>query len=155
MRLRAAVLAALLAFPGGAALAGPVHANDPDSVLQAIRSYGHNAKLDSNAQGQPFITVERDGVRYWVYFYACDGADGCLDLQFFTTFDVQPALDAQWANDWNYQWAAGRVEVDERGDPGLSYFVTTMGGLSPENFTGVMDVWTAVLDGFMEDIDWP
>jgi hypothetical protein len=152
---RAAILATLLAPVWGAAQATPVHANDPQSVLQAIRSYGHNAKLEANAHGQPFITVDREGVRYWVYFYACETEQGCLDLQFYTKFDLQATLDAQWANDWNYQWVAGRVEVDEQGDPGLSYFVTTMGGLTPENFNGVMDVWSSVLDGFMQDIDWP
>ena len=32
--------------------------------------------------------------------------------------------------------------------------VTTAGGLSPETFTGVLEVWDLTLDSFMQDIGY-
>lgn len=154
MYVRAAVLAAMLCPSLAVAQDALLRANDPQAVLEAIRAYGHRAKLETDEEGQSFITAERGGVKYWVNFTACGGAEGCLDLQFYTSFDVEPGYDAVWANDWNSQWVVGRVVVNETGDPGLSYFVTTMGGLSQETFMGNMDVWNEVLDGLLADIGW-
>ena len=154
MLARAALFAALLLPSLAAAQAGPITASDPDTVLAAIRAWGHKAKLETAEAGNPLIAVERDGIKYWVNFYGCDNPDGCLDLQFYSSFDLEPGFDANWANDWNYSWVAGRADVNEQGDPALSYFVTTIGGLSQENFDGVMEVWNMTLDGFLEDIGW-
>mgnify|MGYP002780751845 CR=1 FL=1 len=149
------LLAALIVAAAAPAAAQTVTAEDPQSVLAAIRAHGHKAKLDRDGEGFPVIQVDRDGINYSVYFYGC-GEDpaACRDLQFVSSFDVDPALSADWANDWNLRWVAGRAEVDAEGDPRLSYFVTTTGGLSDASFRGILEVWDVTLDGFMEDIGW-
>lgn len=154
MLARAVLLAGLFLASLTGAQAAPVSATDPNSVLQAIRAHGHKAKMDTNDNGSPLIAVDRDGIKYWVYFYGCENAAGCLDLQFYSSFDLETPLTPDWANQWNYDWVAGRVALDDQGDPALSYFVTTAGGLSQENFAGVMDVWNLTLDGFLADIGW-
>lgn len=153
MPTRLALLLAVLPSLG-AAQAGPITASNPDTVLQAIRAFGHKPKLQPREDGTTAIAVERGGIRYYVNFYGCDNPTGCLDLQFTASFDMEPPLTAEWANDWNYNWVAGRADVDPNGDPTLSYFVTTAGGLSEETFTGVLEVWDITLDGFMQDIGY-
>lgn len=160
MMLRSACLVAALGIAAFAIAARPaaaqsVAASDPESVLQAIRAHGHKAKLEHDSEGYPIIHVTRAGINYAVYFYGCDGnpAD-CRDLQFSSGFDVEPALTDAWANAWNRQWVAGRAEIDEEGDPRLTYFVTTGSGLPEEHFQEIMQVWDVTLDGFMEDIGW-
>lgn len=153
MPIRLALL--LAALPTlAAAQAGPITATNPDTVLQAIRAFGHKPKLQTDEDGTAFLAVERAGVRYYVNFYGCDAPEGCLDLLFTSAFDIEPGLTPQWANDWNINWVAGRADVDANGDPQLSYFVTTAGGLSEDNFRGVLEVWDLTLDGFMQDIGY-
>ena len=153
MPIRAGLFALLL--PSLAAAQGAtISASDPDSVLEAIRAFGHKAKLQTDENGFPLIAVDREGLKYWVYFYGCDNPEGCLDIQFYSNFDVEQPLTPQWANDWNIQWVAGRADVNPEGDPALSYFVTTTGGLSQDNFMGVMQVWDMTLNGFLQDIGW-
>jgi hypothetical protein len=153
--LRSASLAAALLIPALPVTAQTIAASDPDSVLQAIRAHGHKAKLDRDGEGYPVIQVDRSGINYSVYFYGCNGdPTACQDIQFASGFDVEEALSGEWANEWNRQWVAGRVEVNADGDPRLTYFVTTGGGLSAENFRSVMGVWDVTLNGFMEDIGW-
>lgn len=164
MTSRALLLAAALLAPPSLApaqaqapapaTAGSVDAADPRSVLEAIRAYGHKAKMTADDQGTPVIEVERGGINYSVYFFNCADAGGCLDLQFFSGFDVAEPLAADWANKWNRDWVAAKAEIGEEGDPGVSYFVTTQGGLSPANFEGVMEVWDLMLTQFTEDIGW-
>lgn len=152
---RLVIAVALGAGMAGAAEAQTVRAEEPQTVLSALRAYGHKAQLEQDEEGFPLIRVDRDGIRYTVHFYGCaEERAGCRDLQFRTSFDVDPGFDAAWANDWNRQWVAGRVDVNAEGDPFLSYFVTTAGGLSPATFRGVMDIWSSTLDGLMEDINW-
>lgn len=152
--LRAALLALLFVPSLASAQDGSITAADPDSVLEAIRAFGHKAKLQTDDSGFPLIAADRDGLKYWVYFYGCDGPEGCLDIQFYSSFDVEQPLTPEWANAWNTQWVAGRADVSKGGDPALSYFVTTSGGLSQENFEGVLAVWDMTLDGFLQDIGW-
>lgn len=154
MIVRAALFAALLGPSLAAAQEARVAAGDPSTVLEAIRAFGHKAKLQTDDSGFPMIAVDRDGLKYWVYFYGCDNPGGCLDIQFYSSFDLAEPLTPEWANDWNIQWVAGRADVNEEGDPALSYFVTTKGGLSQANFRGVLEVWNTTLDGFLEDIGW-
>ena len=86
--------------------------------------------------------------------HAADAFQNCLDLQFYASFDTDTPLDAAWANTWNYQWVSGRVSVSAEGDPELTYYVTTVGGLTSDNFDGVMQVWDQTLTNFMTDIGW-
>lgn len=153
--MRPLVLAALLAAPSlAAAQQGPIIASNPDSIVAAIRAFGHKPKVQTNEDGTSFIAVERGRIRYYVNFYGCDAPEGCLDIQFTSSFDIEPGLDAAWANDWNYNWVAGRADVDPNGDPTLTYFVTTAGGLTDANFRGILEVWDLTLDGFMQDIGY-
>jgi hypothetical protein len=137
-----------------AAQVASISASDPESVVAAIRAFGHKAKLSTDSEGQPQVDVEREGINYTVYFYSCENESGCLDLQFYSGFNVDQPMTAEWANDWNLQWIVGRAEVTQEGDPAISYFVTTQGGLSSESFEGVMQVWDMSLTQFIQDIGW-
>jgi hypothetical protein len=110
--------------------------------------------MQADDNGFPLISVDREGLKYWIYFYGCDNPQGCLEIYFQASFDIEEPLTPEWVNDWNLQCVAGRADVNEAGDTALSYFLTTTGGLPRDKFTGVMDVWNMTLDGFLQDIGW-
>lgn len=139
--------------------AAPLHAEvsaaDPDGILASIRAYGQKAKLETGDDGVPFITVNMDGINYYVDFYGCtDQGTGCEDIQFNASFEMDKPLTAQFANQWNRDWAVGRVYVNDAGNPTLTYYVPLLGGVPDQTFTNTLDQWTGVLNQFLGDIDW-
>ena len=154
MPSRAVLLAALLLPSLAAAQANPISAANPESIRAAILAYGHKARLETGSDGNPVIRGRMDNINYDVFFLNCDGGQNCLDLQFSTGFDVETALTPEWANQWNMDWAMGRVAVDEQGDPYMTYAVSGVGGMSEEYFRGIMEAWEAIVTDFLDDIDW-
>ncbi len=150
----AALAAAGLVLAAGHARAQVVDAADPESVLAAVREFGHKARLELDEQGYPVVLARSGEINYGVQFYGCEGTENCSQLQFAATFDLEPGLTTEFVNQRNEDWAIGRMSVNDQGDPLFTYFVTTEGGLSPENFRAVMQVWTDALAAAVQDIGY-
>lgn len=150
----APLVAAGLALAAGAAAAEVVDAADPDSVLAAVRAFGHEARLERDDAGYPIILSRVNGISYGVQFYGCTGTTDCSQLQFAATFDLEPGLTADYVNKHNEAWAIGRISVNGEGDPLFTYFLTTEGGLNEENFRAVMQLWTDALAATVEQIGY-
>ncbi len=146
--------AAGLALAAGAAAAQAVDAADPGSVLAAVQAFGHKARLELDEQGYPVVLARAGDINYGVQFYGCEGTANCSQLQFAATFDLEPGLTADYVNQRNEAWAVGRITVDAEGDPLFTYFLTTEGGLSAENFRAVMQIWTDALAATVEEIGY-
>ena len=155
MRMTTTTLAAgLLLAIGAPASAQMVDAADPNSVLEAVRAFGHKARIETDEEGLPVIRARVEDINYGVYFYGCDGTVNCRQLQLAASFDLDPGLSAQFVNDWNEQWAIGRLSVNADGDPLFTYYLVTEGGLSPQTFTATMQLWTDALFGVITDIGY-
>ena len=152
MGMRGAPLAAGLALAAGSAGAQGVDAADPDSVLAAVRAFGHEARLELDEAGYPVVLARAGGINYGVQFYGCEGTSNCSQLQFAATFDLEPGLTADYVNQRNEAWAIGRLSINAEGDPLFTYFLTTEGGLGDENFRAVMQIWTDALAATVEEI---
>ena len=156
MRIKAAALAALAvaALGAGGALAQSVDAADPEGVLAAVRAFGHKARLETDPDGLPVIRARMDDINYAIQFYGCEGTANCRQLQLAASFDLEPGLTPEFVNQWNEDWAIGRLSVDQAGDPIFTYFLVTDGGLSPANFRAVLEIWSAALGGVVGDIGY-
>jgi hypothetical protein len=157
--MRVMSAAAMIAFTAsllpGAASAENVDAAEPESVLAALRAYGHKAQLETDEAGLPALRARVGDINYSIQFYGCEGTSRCTQLQFAATFDLEPGLGPDFANQWNEDWAIGRLSVNVDGDPLFTYFLTTAGGgLSPANFAAVLDIWTGALLGVVSDIGY-
>lgn len=153
MRMVGAALAAGL-LAARAAGAQEVSAADPQSVLEAVRAFGHKARLDTDDDGFPVVRARVEDINYGIQFYGCDGTVNCRQLQLASSFDLDAGLTTDFVNTWNEDWVIGRLSVDEAGDPLFTYFLTTEGGLGPENFQAVLQLWTDSLLGVVEDIGY-
>lgn len=148
----AGALAALIGAQAAGAQA--VDAGNPQGVVSAIRSFGHKARLDVDADGRPVIQARMGDIAYAVNFYGCDGLVGCRQLQFAAAFDLEAGLSPDFVNAWNEQWAIGRLSVDDAGDPLFTYFLVTQGGLPSETFQSVLILWSDALTGVLGDIGY-
>ena len=155
MRTRVAALALAAGLTtAGAAVAQEVNAADPQSVLEAVRAFGHKARLDADDEGFPVVRARVGDINYGIQFYGCDGLANCRQLQLASSFDLEAGLSADFVNTWNEEWVIGRLSVDEAGDPLFTYFLTTEGGLEAENFRAVLQLWTDALMGVVEDVGY-
>jgi hypothetical protein len=153
MKLILAVTTAA-ALSGHAALANEVFASKPKTVVTSLQELGYPATLVSEADG-PRIDSTISGLNYSVFFYGCDG-DGtaCRSLEFNAGFTLDPPVKPNVIADWNRDNLFGTAYLDEQGVASISYSVTTVGGLTMENFTDVIARWDTTLASFASAIGY-
>lgn len=159
---RAMTVAALLALPAGlgpagpakaetivaeTAVAGTVRADDPDSVLAALRSAGFGAELRRTNRGDPLISAATpDGLPFHARFFGCRNGAGCTSLQLLAGFAAR-RVPAETVNDWNAALRFGRVHVTEGGQPLLAFdLLLEPGGLTAAQFTARLELWERLMD---------
>lgn len=157
---RGVAAAALLALPwvlapGGAALAETgaqggaelVRADDPDSVLAALRAAGFSAELRRTRRGDPLISAATpDGLPFHTRFFGCRDGTDCTSLQLLAGFAAR-RVPAETVNDWNAALRFGRVHVTEGGQPLLAFdLLLEPGGLTPAQFAARLALWERLMD---------
>lgn len=146
-----AAAAVLAAAPCAAQI---LSASNPQGVLAALRDMGYRATLATAADGSPLIESAASGADFQVHFYECAGASLCKVMLFSAGFDLDGGVALEPINAWNASRLGGQAYRDAEGDPILNYFLTTAGGLTPENFSENVAWWDSLLGQFIHHIDW-
>jgi hypothetical protein len=134
---------------------GPTHqfvASDPQGVATAMQGLGYTATLGADSTGDPLINGAIDGVPYSVVFFGCESNANCQWLLLSAGFDLPNGTTADVVNTWNHNNLVGQAYLDSEQDPFINYFVTTTGGLTPDNFADVVDWWKVAMGNFEEAI---
>ena len=128
-------------------------ASAPRTIADALVKAGYKADLGKDKNGDPMIESEISGYSYTIYFYGCTENNLCDSLQFYASFDDPITNGIDFANRWNTQkrWVQMAWEQDKY--IRMSYDVTTVGGLTPENFADVVSWWETVLGELPEFFD--
>ena len=147
-----AAVAAGWALPAQAQM---VQAQDPDSVVQALRGGGYTATLGTDRVGDPLITSEFQGTTFQIYFYNCTDNRDCATVQFHSGYDLRRSPGLERINEWNRSQRFGRAYLDAENDPILEMDVDLDdGGLSPLLFIDNVEFWTSVLTRFEDHIGY-
>jgi hypothetical protein len=150
MSLALAATAFGLAMPAAAA---SVRAQDPESLVTAMRNAGYSAKLGTDKVGDPMITSDIGGTTFQVFFYNCTDHEECATVQFNAGFDLKTSPGLAPINEWNSKQRFGRAYIDKEGDPILQMDVDLDdGGLSPELFIDNLEFWASVLADFEKTV---
>ena len=138
--------ATMFAIPAQAAgcPSGTVCAADPAGVAAAMQAEGYRAKLGKAKDGDPMIE-SASGYDFIVHFYQCSEGKDCKSLQFLIVFKDDGTNTPELANRWNKQKRFAQMAARDDGSMWLSYDVTTVGGLTRENFADVLDWWGVML----------
>ena len=135
--------------------AATITAQRPESVAEALRDLGYRAELSVDESGYPMVRSAMEGLNYNIHFYQClDDRTGCLGLQFFLGIDLEVGLEPELMAEWNENRLFGPAYLDAEGDPFVTWYVTTEGGLSAANFRGVLENWEQALVEFKDFIDF-
>ena len=96
----AALALALLPAP---ALAGALPGNGITlkEMTQILTAHGYPAKPSQGDAGQPIVSSSVDGVNFDVYFYQCDAAARCSDIQFAAGWGGAQRISHERVNEWN------------------------------------------------------
>lgn len=117
-----------------------ISAHDPNGMFAVMEGAGYEGELDTDGVGDPLITAELGGWDTYIYFYGCDDEthDKCDSLQFRTGFDrAQPWSAAQALEiPKNYRYAA--VQLDEEGDPFVTWDLVTGDGIPRKVFLAAL-----------------
>jgi hypothetical protein len=155
MRLLATALAvgALgLAVP---AQAEQVRAQDPESLVTALRNAGYAAKLGTDKVGDPMITSGINGTTFQIFFYNCTDHVECATVQFHSGYDLTSSPTLASLNEWNRAQRFGRAYLDKENDPILEMDVDLDdGGLAPALFIDNIEFWASILGKFEQHIGY-
>jgi len=134
----------------GAAEAGKCGANlvcagAPQTIVDGLLAAGYKAKLTKDSVGDPKIESAANGYDFSVYFYGCKQGGNCTSIQFQIGFADDGKNTLELANTWNRDKRFIKMAVAKDDGLSVSYDVTTLGGLTPENFADVIDWWAVML----------
>jgi hypothetical protein len=141
-----ALLAGAWALPAQAQM---VRAQDPGSLVQALRDGGYAAQLGTDRVGDPMITSGVGGTTFQIFFYNCTDHRECATVTFHSGYDLREAITLDRMNEWNRSKRFGRAYLDREDDPILEMDVDLDdGGISPLLFIDNIEFWASVLGDF-------
>lgn len=155
MTRRLMALMAALSLAAGAAQARPI----PDAGLTVeeisafMKSAGYDPKIEKTDQGEPYVSLKKDGVNFDIDLYDCKDRR-CRAIQFVASFDLKEPLSAAKANAWNLTKRYVRVYLDKSGDPIFAYDANLSPGGSYEALQDDVDVFVQFFPEILEHIGW-
>ena len=156
-----AIGAALLGAPVAAMAEdcpqGYVCASNPQSVVGALQAAGYKAELKpdtakdrADGDGVSYVSTAGGGYTYEIDFKNCTKGADCQSLEFVATFNKDAANSLAMVNDWNRSKRFSAMYLLTDGRIGLSYDITTTGGLDQPNFADAVDWWANIVLGKLD-----
>ena len=125
---------------------------DLEQIAKVMQGEGLQAKLDTDADGRPFILSGTSGYNFVVYAYGCNDEHAeCKFIQFSAAFtpDNKPTLAE--VNTYSAENFFGRYYIDEANDPVIEMDLDLeMGGMSEALFIDNIAYWDMALAKFGE-----
>ena len=133
---RAISIAAAFAL-AAPAMAATVSARNPETLVEALKSAGHEVTAGVDDTGDPVLDLVMKGYKARLLFLDCDEAshDKCGSVQFFSAFDAEGGgMSLEDANLFARRYRYGAVSVTANGDPRLRWDIETGEGIPGEVF---------------------
>lgn len=113
------------------ASSGMISAGQPAGMVIALMNAGYDANLAKDSQGDPLVRVATDGYPITIAFYGCDKTthSGCDSVQLITGLDREAAWTAEGAMALMREYRFIAVNLDDEGDPILTWDIYTGKGI--------------------------
>ena len=132
-----------------------VRAQDPASVVAAMKAGGFTATLGKDSTGDPMISSNTGGTNFRVYFYNCTDNRECATVQFHAGYDFDEAPSFATMNEFNKNQRFAGAYLDKDNDPVVEMDVDLDdGGMSQALFIDNLQFWQSVLGKFEEAIGY-
>ncbi len=126
-----------------------IDGSNVDDVLNIAKGYGA-ATLELNDEGKPAIRGRIEGNAYYLAFQNCSSATACEDF-FLQAYFINPVVDYELINKWNYNERWTKVYYDGDLDAVLEMDFNMNGGVSVKNFDQAFSIWSQMLEEFFDD----
>ena len=133
---RAGLLAMTMGF-AAPAMADTVSANQPETLVEALKSAGYEVSAGTDDTGDPVLDLVMQGYKARLLFLDCNAAshNKCGSVQFFAAFDAEGAgMSTDDANLFARRYRYAAVSVTANGDPRLRWDIETGDGIPSEVF---------------------
>ena len=137
MRLGRAISIAAAFGLAAPAMAATVSARNPETLVEALRTAGHEVTAGVDDTGDPVLDLVMNGYKARLLFLDCDETshDKCGSVQFFSAFDAEGVgMSLEDANLFARRYRYGAVSVTANGDPRLRWDIETGDGIPGEVF---------------------
>ncbi len=121
----------------------------PELVEALLKGFGI-ARLETDGYGDPKISGRADGKTYTLYFYGCTENKNCSNIQFWTYWSGEIALDK--INEWNRSTRFGKLYIDSDNDLALVMDVNLIHGISEKTLEDNMEVWATLVSRVEKDV---
>jgi hypothetical protein len=130
-----------------------VRAQDPESIVNAMRANGFVAELTTDKTGDPMIRSVVSGRNFQVLFYNCTDHSQCATVQLHVGYDLKSSPSLESINAWNRSQRFGRAHLDSENDPILEMDIDLDdGGMNPLLFADNLEFWTSSISRFEKHI---
>lgn len=128
-------------------------ANKPSSIMDLITGSDPSAQVGVDKEGRPKVTITNKAYKYTIYFADCDGKVNCSALTFSSDFTKDPTITLAFVNGFNKGFRVPKASLEDDGTMFLQMEVSTVGGISRENFLDWKGWWDAGLNDFADYVD--
>ncbi|HAJ03121.1 MULTISPECIES: YbjN domain-containing protein [unclassified Brevundimonas] len=154
------------ADPGAASLAVPVAAPTQEAVVgltpAEVRAWlmekGATVEAPQTIEGQTLLRVNDGSANWLIFFYGCDAAGRCQDIQFAANI-VADGLSLDRINAWNREqrFVKAYLQSNVDGTPSavLQFDVLLLAGLGVDQLNDPTVVWLELLARFIEGLIAP
>jgi len=125
--------------------AGLICASDPATIVAALQKAGYKAKLTTDNTGDPEIQSAASGYNFQILFYDCAEHKQCAAIQFYGSFNAEPAYTPTFVNKWNVDRRFLRAYLNDKKVLVFDHDVSTIGGLTQDNFADLLEWMDASL----------
>lgn len=151
--------------PGSAPASGPVAAPTQEAVSgltpAEVRAWliekGATVEEPQNIEGQTLLRVNDGSANWLIFFYGCDAAGRCQDIQFAASV-VADGLSLDQINAWNREqrFVKAYLQPSQTTPTAVLQFdVLLSGGLGVEQLNDPTVVWLELLAAFVESVFAP
>ncbi len=123
-----------------------IDGSNVDEVLNIAKGFG-SAILEYNDEGKPAIRGRIEGAPYYLAFQNCSGETSCDDF-FLQAYFLEPVIDYELINDWNYKKRWTKLYIDNDADAVLEMDFNLSGGVSSKNLDQAFSIWSQLLEEF-------
>ena len=127
---------------------------DPELIAEQLRSQGLAVQVAKDNDGDPLLRTHSQGVTWNVYFYGCNGGQGCTAITFESTYQPNASITLEQLNAWSlnkrYAYAVRRAD----GTNVLRMDVLMLGGVNSELWRETHNLWERQLGAFLRHINY-
>ena len=126
-----------------------IYPSSPQTIATKLQDLGYRANIIEDNLGDPLIETAMEGLTVLIFFYGCEDNRDCKAIQFWTGFDNDGGVSADYLNGWNDAVALGLAAVNDD-SVYVVHYVRGDNGITGTAFEETIRLWRLVITDFKD-----